>query len=458
MTIGSRTRPGSPLRTYVTTYPDGVTTELGTVMTGLRESKVWSGGDSSTTKRESIVLPFRLPNREVVGSLTDTSKEGPWIPRRAKSVKTVRVFEDRKRRRYRGDNPYSMEAFKTVSSPYVSTSYALDSSVYPPVGGMVTSVQERDSLTTIGDGAVFTQNWSSNDDIALLGKLREKIAGTSFNMGVFLGEGREALDMIARTATTLARSMRALKRGDIAGAARALHVKPPPSSRYTRRGVAENEVSSRWLELQYGWMPLISDVYEGAGYLATRLQAPFEQRYRARRQVIADFVPSGQNFEAYFAVGWTRKQVIARLTEVSETSLAGLQDPASVAWELAPHSFLADWFIPIGNYLHARALDSALTGTYTTTTVVKTVTSFSGVKPTDSPTPQYYPYSQVTTGVFGQTVRTSMSRIVEGSLDVPVPSFTRLSDVPSWKRAANAVALLTQAVIRGGSPARLNPH
>jgi hypothetical protein len=40
----------------------------------------------------------------------------------------------------------------------------------------------------------------------------------------------------------------------------------------------------------------------------------------------------------------------------------GLINPSTVVWELIPFSFVVDWFLPIGNFLHGL---SALTGTST---------------------------------------------------------------------------------------------
>jgi len=49
----------------------------------------------------------------------------------------------------------------------------------------------------------FWPVWNSNDDIALLSKLREKIAGSDFNAGVAFGEGLQSIRLIGDTATKI---------------------------------------------------------------------------------------------------------------------------------------------------------------------------------------------------------------------------------------------------------------
>jgi hypothetical protein len=448
MTTGTIRTLGPNLRQYVKYFPGGLEFEIGSAETGTRQAKTWSGVDSPpASKRKFEVKTYFLP--EVTFVRTRSTKSGRFIVKRTtvRKARRLRVYEDRKRRKFREEHPYTMDAWQITSNPASSDSFEIDSSVYPPVSGRLTQTQYRDSQAWLGDGAVFTHRWSVNEDIALLGKLRQRIAGTGFNMGVFLGEGRKSLETITKTATALALSLRALKRGDLASAARALSVRPKASGRKSgSKQITSDELSSRWLELQYGWLPLVQDVHEGAGYLATRLNAPFVQSYRARIFTGSNPIFT-QDWLSRKASGRTTKTIVARISEVSETQLAGLLDPASVAWELLPYSFIVDWFIPIGNYLHARALESALTGTYITTMVQKSATECGGLKPIPSGS-LLYPHSQTFRDVLIATRRVSLNRTVSTSLSVPLPEFKPLGSVPSWKRAANSIALLTQAVLR----------
>lgn len=270
-------------------------------------------------------------------------------------------------------------------------------------------------------------NWSSNDDLNLLGKLREKTAGSDFNFGVFLGEMGEAMGMIGNAATRVANAYRYARRGNFSAAAASLSsLRRDPSG---RRIVARN-----WLELQYGWLPLLNDAEAGAKFLAHHLNVPLEQVVRVRRRRAGYITPANGTVRWNGMKCFQSKQIIARLKEKDVYKLSGLTDPMSVAWELVPYSFVIDWFLPIGDYLSARGLASALTGTFVTSTM-KYYDTGVGFR-------QWVNPAQVSThNVFRQT-RVEVTREVSTTLNVPLPSVKGLGEAMSWKRAANAVSLV----------------
>jgi hypothetical protein len=49
--------------------------------------------------------------------------------------------------------------------------------------------QQGQGFTGVSDSSY---GWNSNHDLQLVGRRRDKVAGSSFNAGVFLGEGKEA--------------------------------------------------------------------------------------------------------------------------------------------------------------------------------------------------------------------------------------------------------------------------
>lgn len=278
-------------------------------------------------------------------------------------------------------------------------------------------------------GGNAIDNWSTNNDLALLGKLREKVAGSDFNAGVFLGEGKEALNMITDSATRLYKAYRSARSGNLIKAQRYLlngsrHEVEPPKV-----------LASNWLQLQYGWLPLLKDLENGAQFLAHHLSVPLQQVVRVSAQV-ANTVQSASpsNTAPMSSKAYTRKWIKCILKEKDIVTLSGLTDPLSVAWELVPYSFVIDWFIPIGNYLSARGLSQSLSGTFVTSS--KRYLMMEGIKSVN-----------VTLAVIpGKHKLTSVnfSRTVSTSLQVPLPSVKPLSKVVSWNRAANAAALLTQ--------------
>lgn len=397
----------------VTIWPQGWIVQTNGTRPGLRITKSWSGTDYP---------PHARPVYE----------KYTWVRKADGKKFTAKIRVDQPTRRKSVDHPYNCSYnFGTYSGDNGSSRFEYGSLSETRSGSW--------AYSAFHEGFYNVRNlWDSNDDLALIGKLREHIAGSDFNMGVFLGEGRESLKTIADAATRIRLSLNALKRGNIFGAANAL-------GRDTRRRLKfRNDMQSDWLQLQYGWMPLLQDAKGGAEFLAKLLNFPMVRTYKVQRRKYhdADRWPSGtQTTKQWSFAGETRGQIIARLEEVNPYQLSGLLDPASVAWELTPWSFVIDWFIPIGNYLSARSLASALTGTFVTSKRTLYNCSYGGgCWPTNNGI-----VAVAFSGDWsGYTTQMSMTRTVSTSLSVPLPSFKTLDKVTSWKHCANAVALLGQ--------------
>lgn len=292
-------------------------------------------------------------------------------------------------------------------------------------------------------GSSWAPSAQQKSELALqvLGQLREKVAGSSFNAGVFLGEGKEALSTIADSATRLYGAYHAAKRGNLHLAAQKLVGGTPREHLYSRKHAANN-----WLQLQYGWLPLLKDAHDGAQFLAHYLNAPSQQVYRVRGRIaynMAGFdlfkVSGATNWAS--ATGWYRHALKATLKEKDVVALSGLTDPLSVAWELLPYSFVIDWFIPIGNYLQARGLKQALTGTFVETTSNTWETRGLRYNKANWLPSDRYEFGPAVNSRF---LTKSLNRTVKTTLTVPLPDFKSLASVPSWKRALNATALLLQ--------------
>lgn len=414
MTIGS-ILSDFPASAVTTTFSPPSSYVYGSVFKyGAKFEKTWNGTN----------YPALKPVYEV---FTFTNSKGKVLRgRRRVDVPTRSRIED---------HPYSCTIAWTRHSAQTATYYAyayrLENAVqvkYWYVASVETRIDGNGSYVYRTDSG-----WDANDDIALIGKLRERIAGSDFNMGVALGEGREALTMISNSATRIFRALRAVKRGHISLAIEVLGVKDLRKAAPLKRKTA----AQNWLELQYGWLPLLKDVHGASQFLAKQLEFPLIQSYRVRK--VKPYTYGGWPYTRtdVAAYGFHRKQIIARLTEANVAKLAGLTDPASVAWELLPFSFIADWFIPIGNYLAARSLASALTGSFVTTGTIYTYQNVGDIKAISTET------ERATFANGGGSRRfVSVTRTVSSNISIPLPAFKRLSDVPSWKRAANAVSLL----------------
>lgn len=289
---------------------------------------------------------------------------------------------------------------------------------------------------------IINDPWNSNDQLKLNSKIRSKISGSSFNAGVFLGEGKKSLELITGTATRLYKGYQAARRGNFSAAAEFL------TQGYRRRPQKAPKVAaSSWLELQYGWFPLLQDIEEGAHFLAHHFSAPLQ--HRTSCVYYAGGVKPDQGLKtaiinsthSYFCargapVSSSRK-LTAFYTEINPVELSGLGDVASIAWETLPYSFLFDWVIPVGSYLDSRGLNQQLKATYVITARIEQ-NVYGPILPRNGSTidPQYDQDDG-----FQREVQFSRSAIL-ADLPMPLPEVKPLNKILSWQHAANAVALL----------------
>jgi hypothetical protein len=275
---------------------------------------------------------------------------------------------------------------------------------------------------------------TANDQLRLVNKLKEQLQGSDFNMSVFLGEGHQTLRMIGDTAIKLAHAGHLVRRGDLSQAASVLLAgsRQPVKARKSKSGT----LASNWLELQYGWLPLLGDVRDGAQALAHQLNVPMRTTYRVKVNKKRSDVSTYSNGDVTYVIARDHTRYLtARISEFDSSvpALLGLNDPELVAWELLPFSFVADWIIPIGSYLEARALSSRLTGKFITG---DKYSALSGPPTSATYGPGPSSVCRRTVEYFRGTPSTSLS--------VPMPNVKSLAEAASWQHCANGLALLTQ--------------
>jgi hypothetical protein len=280
-------------------------------------------------------------------------------------------------------------------------------------------------------GIVYT--WSGADEMRLQSKLVRKIKDHEFNLAVNLAQSRQLVGMCASLLRKLGRSLVYLKHGQIAPAFRELGVSGNP------RPLKSTDVSGRWLEMQYGWLPAVSDAYQAAKAFEAISQG------RKARVVATEKVGRPYNGSAsptlYSCMGNTTviKRIVCELEEeLSASRSLGLLDPLSVVWEILPYSFVFDWFLPVGTYLSNLAVIPHLKGRFLSTTYSRTEARFTALL-----NPAY-------TVNYGGAVRRGLSieltRTASLSLTTQRPTFVGPVDAMSPKRIANAVSLCHQAL------------
>lgn len=180
-------------------------------------------------------------------------------------------------------------------------------------------------------------------------------------IGNSLAESKKTFGHLSDSAIQLLSAYRSARRGNWHGVARHLGVRP-------RQVLYGRSLANRWLEYQYGWKPLMSDIHSLYDVLGGSLRND-------------DFYLKGRATESRngsFSNEWTDEgvriqrsgsasqsctvRIVAKLSSPRwrQASQLGLINPLAIAWEVVPFSFLLDWFMPVGNVLEALTARAGL--------------------------------------------------------------------------------------------------
>ncbi len=318
---------------------------------------------------------------------------------------------------------------------------------------------------------------------AVYAKFKEAL-GEHVESGVALAEGKQALDMIENRARQFFAFGNALRRGRFGEAANHLGFsltknqekrmrRNPRTFRFTRNPLTGKRLPKRpkpvtftdqdhvyanlYLEFHFGWSPLLSDIHDAAEVLSSPLashviKARQRKTYTSPTTVNTDNGVDKSSVSMNIIVDQTitlRARAVVVNPNLGALQQAGLANPLSVAWELVPFSFVADWFVNFGDFLGSLtdfagfSLENpyrTIFSRYRETRV--SVADYNYTNPTWSGPPNYYTFQRytVTTSYVKEAVY--VKRIVG-----PFPGPTlKIRDpwILSPRRALAGISLLIQ--------------
>lgn len=268
------------------------------------------------------------------------------------------------------------------------------------------------------------------------------------NLGVAFATRNQTARLLTDTSRRVANALSALKRGNFKQASSILALNNP-RRRSSKGKSLSDSLTSDWLSLQYGWMPLLNDLYGASDTLYKQSQKPFRTKVTASETARWQINTSPGTFWGV-AINrrekgqYTRKYVYVFSYShegLSSLSQMGVTNPASVAWEILPWSFVIDWFIPIGNFLDSLDATLGLTfekGCYTTFEKTSVSASANGAVREQG--------GYTSLNFSANRTEVLCTRVPLGSF--PASSFPSFSPGFSWRRAANALALTFQRLKR----------
>lgn len=315
---------------------------------------------------------------------------------------------------------------------------------------------------SLGNPTAFPTNQIDSVRNRAIVNLLNRMKDQKLNLAQTFAERQQTISLIATSATRIANAFLALRKGDILTAGH--HLAHPVGVRKKRRfdfafsRDRQLAVANGWLELQYGWKPLLQDIYGAAELTAQRVSGEVHSKASGSatlsdreiiKRVETGYSPLGSAGKDNVTI--TIKRFIQAkyvcsffITNPASRSLSqmGFTNPALLAWELLPYSFVVDWFIPIGNYL--STLDATLGMNFQGGCA--TLFERYELEETRTGTGQYYFSYRMVGSTYGGSSTVSVKR-------TQLRSFPRAS-LPSFKNplstthALNAIALLRNSFKR----------
>lgn len=173
------------------------------------------------------------------------------------------------------------------------------------------------------------------------------------SIGAALGEWDSTLRMIGDRLSSLLKFASAVRQKRWKKAGQALGI---------RKGFVPKAktVGGAWLEYHFGWSPLLGDIHAGMEVISAPIQAEGYARGRGKATYYQPLVTTLDN-------GFTRIRISGTFVSLYEIrgyaemvnpnldmlEQLGLVNPAAVAWELVPFSFLVDHVVGIGDFLNS---------------------------------------------------------------------------------------------------------
>jgi hypothetical protein len=264
----------------------------------------------------------------------------------------------------------------------------------------------------------------------------------------------QTVKLIGNTAKRLTRSLIALKKGNIPGAVKELWGGHLP--RYNGKGPSiSKSLANNWLELQYGWKPLLQDIIgvmkslkqlNAQGPDVKRVTGVGSARIDKKIAIMAGDAPTIKVGEHSILVNTRCKYVIYyKIDDRLKSFLAqlGFTNPLNLGWEILPFSFVVDWFIPIGPYLETLSSWDGLSFVSGSVTNYTKEEASSIISSERAPAPGQYAWRAEHGRYSRQVVSVNRAKLL-ALPSAKIPSVLK-NGLASTTHATNALALLRAA-------------
>jgi len=267
-------------------------------------------------------------------------------------------------------------------------------------------------------------------------KFIDKI-GTSAEIGASLAEARQALSMMEARVVQLYRFTKKLRRLDLVGAQRELGLEKFSRKALKKKTKSAKDFGNLWLEFHFGWEPLVKDIGSAIEVLQSnfpdaRIKGSASVKIIDRRRSDGGTIHYRETTDGFAAYKLSATVTVSN-PNLALASQMGFINPAAVAWELVPFSFVVDWFSNVGDVISSMTdfVGLNLTRQYRTSHIVMN---------------RVQRYTEDSLGLFaGGSFTTVITRRINGSFPGPSLSWKPFKGF-SLARGTTAISLLLQGL------------
>lgn len=263
-------------------------------------------------------------------------------------------------------------ALKRTSTTFIQESFPLlTGSLHSSSIGVADRLVDIDpNGGTLSWQGIYNRAVMLNQKNRAIAEARVKAANKSLDLAETLVDLDSTFFLIAEKTLDVLLAYKAARKGDFNQALAHLGLVAPPKGRpgwqlyrKPRQKHFAKDVANFWLEIQYGWLPLLSDIANAVELIKSMIYGR-EEHFTVVRRIETGLVidrasTNTTRFPTHESDNRVRTSVEVRFRfRVNDAFAAFLNslsilNPAYVLWVSLPMSFVVDWFLPIGTMLEA---------------------------------------------------------------------------------------------------------